>query len=191
MISFVIDSAVIGTGLAMDAFSVSLANGLNEPKMRKNKMVGVALCFAFFQWLMPMLGWLCVHTAASVFSAIKPYIPWVAFLLLFAIGAKSIAEGIKSKKEECAFKSVGLAALLLQGVATSIDALSVGFTIPDYSLLQALGSTLIIAAVTFAICLPGVAIGKRFGVGLACKASLLGGIILIIIGIKILVESLV
>ncbi len=183
MTEFILSSAWIGVGLAMDAFSASLANGLSEPRMKKSKMIGIALCFAFFQWLMPMLGWLCVHTAASVFEIIKPFIPWAALLLLFAIGAKSIMEGIKNK-DECSLQKVSFTALLAQGVATSIDALSVGFKIPEYNFLQALGSTLIIAAVTFAICLPGVAIGKRFGTGLACKASILGGVILIIIGVS-------
>ena len=189
MTEFVIDSALIGAGLAMDAFSVSLADGLSEPRMKKGKMMGITLCFSFFQWLMPMLGWLCVHTAASLFNVIEPYIPWVALLLLFAIGAKSIAEGVKNSENGCALTKVGISAVLLQGVATSIDALSVGFTIPNYTIGEALGATLIIAAVTFAICLPGIAIGKRFGTGLACKASILGGVILIIIGLKICIES--
>lgn len=189
MFEFVINSALIGAGLAMDAFSTSLANGLSEPRMKKGKMVGIAACFAFFQWLMPVLGWMLVHTAKNVFTAISPFIPWVAFLLLFAIGAKSIAEGVKNNEEKCELHSVGLATLLVQGVATSIDALSVGFTMPDYNIGEAMGATLIIAAVTFAICLPGVAIGKKFGTGLACKASILGGAILIIIGLKILIQS--
>ncbi len=189
MTEFIIDSALIGAGLAMDAFSASLADGLSEPRMKKGKMMGIALCFAFFQWLMPMLGWLCVHTAASLFKVIEPYIPWVALLLLFAIGAKSIAEGVKNSENGCALTKISISAVLLQGVATSIDALSVGFTIPNYTIGEALAETLIIAAVTFAICLPGIAIGKRFGTGLACKASILGGVILIIIGLKICIES--
>lgn len=189
MTEFIIDSALIGAGLAMDAFSASLADGLSEPRMKKGKMVGIALCFSFFQWLMPMLGWLCVHTAASLFKVIEPFIPWIAFLLLFAIGAKSIAEGIKNNENGCALTKVGISAVLLQGVATSIDALSVGFTIASHTPGEALIATLIIGIVTFAICLPGVAIGKRFGTGLACKASILGGGILIIIGLKICIES--
>ena len=191
MTEFIVDSALIGVGLAMDAFSASLADGLSEPRMKKGKMVGIALCFAFFQWLMPMLGWLCVHTAADLFHAIKPYIPWVALLLLFAIGAKSIAEGVKNNENGCAIIRISLSAVLLQGVATSIDALSVGFTIAEHSLSEALLATLIIGIVTFAICLPGIAVGKRFGTGLACKASILGGVILIIIGLKICIESLI
>ena len=186
---FFINSALIGAGLAMDAFSASLADGLSEPRMKKGKMISIALCFSFFQWLMPLLGWLCVHTAASLFKVIEPYIPWVALLLLFIIGAKSIAEGVKNNDNGCTLTKISISAILLQGVATSIDALSVGFTIPDYTFGQAMGAPLIIAAVTFTICLPGVAIGKRFGTGLACKASIVGGVILIAIGLKICIES--
>lgn len=190
-LGFIAKNAVTGVALAMDAFSVSLANGLNEPCMKKKKMLGVALCFSFFQFLMPLLGWFCVHSAAEAFEVIKPYIPWVAFLLLFIIGAKSIAEGLGHEGDEVLCRSLSWSALMVQGVATSIDALSVGFVNVDYDLPQALAASLIIAVVTFGLCLPGVAVGKRFGTKISGKASVLGGVILIGIGLKICIESLI
>ena len=185
-ISFVIKSILLGAGLAMDAFSVSLANGLNEPCMKKPRMCMIAGIFAFFQALMPLLGWLCVHTVAQAFSAFEKLIPWIALALLCFIGGKMLLEGIQNKDEDaCAAGAVTFGALLVQGVATSIDALSVGFTIAEYGWLMALVCALIIAAVTFVICMGGLLIGRKFGTKLAGKASILGGVILILIGLEI------
>lgn len=186
---FFINSILLGVGLAMDAFSVSLANGLNEPKMKKPKMCGIAGVFAFFQALMPMLGWICVHTIVQAFSAFEVCIPWIALGLLGFIGGKMLVEGIKGGDGEEEKGGVGFAALMLQGVATSIDALSVGFTIADYGWLMALVCSLIIAAVTFVICMAGLALGRKFGTKLAGKATILGGVILIAIGIEIFVTG--
>ena len=188
-ILFFLNSAFLGVGLAMDAFSVSLANGLNEPGMRRGKLFGIAGMFAFFQALMPMTGWICVHTIVRYFRSFETWIPWIALLLLLFIGAKMLIEGIRNRNADTEKPGVGLAALLLQGVATSIDALSVGFTIAEYDFLMALVCALIIAAVTFGICVAGLLIGRRFGTRLAGKASLLGGIILIAIGIEIFVTG--
>ena len=185
---FFISSFLLGVGLAMDAFSVSLANGLNEPCMKKRKMLGVAGMFAFFQALMPLIGWLCVHTVAEKFSAFEKFIPWIALVLLGFIGGKMLYEGIKNKdNDEC--KGFGFVALLTQGVATSIDALSVGFTISEYDWKAALIAAAMIAAVTFVICLGGVLIGRKMGTKLAGGAGILGGVILIGIGIFIFVKS--
>ena len=134
--TLIFNSLLLGVGLAMDAFSVSLANGLNEPCMRRRKMCGVAGIFAVFQGLMPLLGWICVHTVAQYFQAFEKMIPWIALILLGFIGINMIREGRSGEEEECCEKAgVGLKALLVQGVATSIDALSVGFTIAEYGLL--------------------------------------------------------
>ena len=191
-VSFFMTSIMLGVGLAMDAFSVSLANGLNEPGMKRNRMCGMAGVFAFFQFLMPMLGWICVHTVLQVFSAFANLIPWIALLLLGYIGGKMLLEGIRCKNDEfCEMPPrVGLTALLVQGVATSIDALSVGFTIANYGLLQAFVCGVLIAAVTFAICYIGLFLGKKFGTQLADKASIFGGVILILIGIKIFISGI-
>lgn len=186
---FFFNSVLLGVGLAMDAFSVSLANGLNEPKMTKNKMCGVAGTFAFFQALMPMIGWICVHTIVQYFKVFEKFIPWIAFILLLFIGGKMLIEGIKNKDGEVEKTEVVLVALLVQGVATSIDALSVGFTISEYGLFMAVVCALIIAVVTFIICMIGLFIGKKMGTKLAGKANILGGIILIFIGIEIFVRG--
>lgn len=186
---FFVNSVLLGVGLAMDAFSVSLANGLNEPQMKKNKMCGVAGVFAIFQALMPMIGWICVHTVVQYFNAFEKFVPWIALILLLYIGGKMLLEGIKNEEEEEESKQVGFAALMVQGVATSIDALSVGFTISEYGLVMALVCALIIAAVTFVICMAGLIIGKKFGTKLSNKASILGGAILIFIGLEIFITG--
>ncbi len=188
---FIAESALIGVGLAMDAFSVSLANGLNEPKMKGAKMSLVAGVFAFFQWLMPLVGWLCVHTVSEHFETFNKLIPVIALVLLCIIGGKMLKEGLECKNGgECKLQRVTLGVLMAQGVATSIDALSVGFTISHYGLLDALICCLTIAITTFAICLAGLAIGKRFGTRLSGGAGILGGCILIFIGIKIFVTGM-
>ena len=186
---FLFNSVLLGVGLAMDAFSVSLANGLNEPYMKKSRMCGMAGVFAFFQALMPMLGWICIHTIVNMFQAFEACIPWIALALLGFIGGKMLLEGIKDGDEEEELRAVGFMGLMVQGVATSIDALSVGFTIADYDFFLALLAAVIIAAVTFVICFGGLEIGKRVGTKLAGKASILGGVILIFIGMEIFVTG--
>lgn len=187
---FFVNSALLGVGLAMDAFSVSMANGLNEPKMKPGRMTLIAGTFAVFQAAMPMLGWVCVHTVVQMFGVFERFIPWIALALLGYIGGKMLWEGLHGGEEEqAAAGGVGFGALMVQGIATSIDALSVGFTIADYSWLAALVASVIIAAVTFVICMGGLVIGKQFGTKLAGKASVLGGVILIAIGVEIFVKG--
>ena len=187
--SFFFNTILLGVGLAMDAFSISLANGLNEPAMRKGRMCGVAGVFGGFQFAMPLIGWFCVTTITQYFVAFQPFIPWISLLLLGCIGGKMLWEGIKGQGEEDETPPVGLMGLLVQGVATSIDALSVGFTIATYDLFQAVLACLIIGGVTFAICLGGLAIGKKAGTKLADKAGILGGVILIFIGLEIFITN--
>ncbi|XME01860.1 manganese efflux pump MntP family protein [Lachnospiraceae bacterium C1.1] len=187
LVKFIVNSVLLGVALAMDAFSVSCANGLNEPHMKHSKMACIAGTYAFFQFLMPMTGWFCVHAIASYFNAFRKFIPWIALVLLLFIGVQMLCEGIKGCDDE---KIIRLTphALLLQGIATSIDALSVGFTIANYELNLAVAASLIIAAVTFCICISGLYIGRKAGMLLAGKASILGGIILIAIGIEIFIS---
>ena len=187
---FFFNSILLGIGLAMDAFSVSLANGLNEPGMKKGKMCAVAGMFAAFQALMPLIGWLCIHTIVQYFTAFEAFIPWIALALLGYIGGKMLYDGIKDRDSGEEKPPVGFTALVLQGIATSIDALSVGFTIAEYPLIQALVCALIIALVTFAICLAGILIGKKAGTKLSGKAGVLGGIILIVIGLEIFLTGI-
>lgn len=188
--TFFLNSILLGVGLAMDAFSVSLANGLGEPDMKRGKMCGVAGVFAIFQFMMPMIGWICVSTIAQYFRVFEKFIPWIALILLGYIGGKMLYEGITHKGGEDETAAVSFSALLVQGVATSIDALSVGFTIAEYHYLEALLACLLIGAVTFLICYAGLAIGKKAGTRLAGKAGILGGAILIFIGLEIFVSHL-
>lgn len=189
-IVFIVNSILLGVGLAMDAFSVSVANGLNEPCMKKNKMFGIALVFAVFQALMPMIGWVCVHTILEHFKSFEKFIPWIALILLLYIGINMIKEG-KGKGASCECgEKIGIGTLIVQGIATSIDALSVGFTIAEHTLLMALICTAIIAAVTFVICTFGVVIGKKVGMKFCGKANIFGGIILILIGLEIFLTGI-
>lgn len=187
--SFISHSILLGIGLAMDAFSVSVANGLCEPKMRRKKMSIIAGTFGGFQFLMPMTGWVCVHTIVTYFKTFEKNIPWIALILLGFIGGKMIYEGIKGDAEEESI-SLGKMTLFVQGIATSIDALSVGFTIANYNVSEALICGVIIGAVTFIISIAGLKLGKRFGMILADRAEIFGGIILIGIGIEIFVSNL-
>ena len=209
---FVCNSILLGAALAMDAFSVSLANGLEDPGMRARRVCGIAGVFAFFQIAMPLIGWVCIHTIAEYFDAFRAWIPWIALALLAFLGGKMLVEGIRDLRQDAAAKTalrntddreaapeapdngksgdkLALAALLLQGVATSIDALSVGFTIAEEPLWLASISAGIIGAVTFVLCFLGVHIGKRFGTHLAGRATVIGGLILIGIGIEIFVKG--
>ena len=185
---FFLNSALLGVGLAMDAFSVSLANGLHDPHMSRRWGTIIAGTFGVFQAVMPLAGWLCVHTIVELFSAFERFVPWIALALLGYIGGKMLMEGIKGEEaEETAELSAG--ALFMQGVATSIDALSVGFTISEYGWLMALVCSLIVATVTFFICEAGLSLGKKFGTKLSGKASILGGVILIGIGLEIFISG--
>lgn len=186
---FFINSIALGIGLAMDAFSVSLANGLNECRMTKKKVILIAFTFAFFQALMPMIGWVCVHTIINWFSALEKVIPYIALILLSYIGISMIREKDEEEEvhEQCTILT--FKKLIVQGIATSIDALSVGFTIAEYDALHALSASGIIALVTFIICTFGLVLGKKAGSKLGRKANIFGGIILIIIGLEIFISS--
>lgn len=187
---FFVNSILLGIGLAMDAFSVSVANGLGEPHMRLRRMSLIAGTFAFFQWFMPMAGWVCVHTIVQVFQAFEYAIPWIALVLLLFIGGKMILEAVRGEDEkEGAATGVGLWALFVQGIATSIDALSVGFTIAGYNVVMAFVCALLIAIVTFVICMGGLQIGKTVGNKFSNKATIFGGCILIFIGLEIWVTG--
>ena len=192
---FFVNSVLLGVGLAMDAFSVSIANALSESSMKKSRMCFIAGVYAFFQFAMPMIGWICVHTIVEYFSKFEVLIPWIALALLLWIGGKMIWEAVHGEEDEVAEEEelsaarLTFATLMIQGVATSIDALSVGFTIADYGLLMALVASLIIAGVTFAICMTGLLIGKKAGDKLGAKATIAGGLILVGIGIEIFVKG--
>lgn len=222
------NSLLLGVGLAMDAFSVSIANGLENPTMKKTKVFLIPLVFAIFQAVMPMIGWTCVHFVAEKFAVFNKVVPYIALALLSFIGGKMIFEAIKEMKGKKSTKEsgdsteslileerdemektdgvfvkeitqnsdnaekakkLGFIALLVQGIATSIDALSVGFTISEYNYIEAIISALIIAVVTYVICLVGVFIGQKIGRKFTGKAEIVGGLILIAIGLEIFIKS--
>ncbi|MDO4188331.1 MAG: manganese efflux pump [Lachnospiraceae bacterium] len=187
---FLLNSVLLGVGLAMDAFSVSLANGLNDPKMSRARMSIVAGVFAIFQAAMPMIGWICVHTIMQYFTIFEKLIPWIALILLCYIGGNMLKDGIRGEDKEEQTAKLEIGVLIMQGVATSIDALSVGFTIAEYDVYMAILSAVIIAIVTFFICFVGLILGKKFGTKFAGKASILGGVILIGIGIEIFISGI-
>ena len=189
-LNFILTNILLGVGLAMDTFSVSIVNTLNEPNMPKKKMCGMSFVYAAFQAIMPLIGWFCVHTIVEYFKVVEPFIPWVALILLAYIGGKMLLEGLGVIKEETDEKGniiqkLTFSILMVQGIATSIDALSVGFTIAEYDLGLALIAALLIAVTTYIISMIGAVIGKKVGDRLSSKASILGGVILILIGLKI------
>lgn len=191
---FVINSLLLGVGLTMDAFAVSTANAFADPKMHRSKQVTIALTFALFQMVMPLIGWFCVHTIRGYFAAFAAWIPWIALILLCYIGGTMLFEGRQKNRgdenaEEASPQNLTTGALILQGIATSIDALSVGFAISQYNVLQAFVCSLLIAIVTFGFCFAGVSIGKKAGTYLSGWALTLGGLVLIGIGIEIFVTG--
>jgi len=203
----IFNSILLGFGLAMDAFSVSLANGFAEPSMKKGRMMYISGIYAAFQFVMPVIGWLLVHFAITFFSGFQKFIPFIALILLAFIGGKMLIEGIKSRKcknngecencpnNDCDIREtvqkneISTRLLMIQGIATSIDALSVGFTIEGYSILMVFVSALIIGVVTHITCFAGLVLGTRFGTKLAGNAKIVGGIILIAIGIEICIKG--
>lgn len=185
---------LLGLGLTMDACAVSMANGLEEPKMKPLKMIFIAFMYAFFQAGMPLIGYFFGHLLFENLPFIEQYkiIPIVALVLLLIIGGHMIVEGIKEIKnpEEHEPKKLTFKLILIQAIATSIDALSTGLTFADYNIGEALIVVSLIALVTFVVCLAALFVGKKFGDKLGSKAVILGGIILIAIGIEIFITGI-
>ncbi|MCR5059454.1 MAG: manganese efflux pump MntP family protein [Saccharofermentans sp.] len=190
LLVLIINSVLLGVGLAVDAFSVSVSDGLGEPDMRWSRVFLIAGTFSLFQGVMPFAGWILVHFAEQRFEILQKIVPWVAAALLVFLGVKMIIEGVRSKGSEESGKNVHLTfgMLMVQGVATSIDALSVGLAIAEYSITETLQSAFIIAAVTLVICISGLKLGARLEAVLKGKAPVLGGIILIAIALEIVIK---
>ena len=185
-----LNSIFLGFGLALDAFSVSVADAMANPKMKKGKKTSIALTFAIFQTLMPLLGWICVKTITDRFIFFQKAIPYIAILLLSYLGIKMIIESRKGEEETTeSCESLTFITLIIQGIATSIDALSVGFAISDYSYYEALISTFIIGVTTFIMCIFGLELGRKVGKAFSDKATLFGGCILIVIGLEIFIKG--
>lgn len=184
--NFYFKSILFGCGLAADASAVSMANGLEEANMKKSKMLFMAFMFGFFQAGMPLIGYFVGH---AFIDYIEPFIPWIALILLGFLGIKMIIDGLKPKDDEEELKKLTFRTIFVQAIATSIDALSVGLTFSNYSILEAIICCLIIAVVTFILSFICIIIGKKFGTKFENKAVIVGGIILIIIGLEIFGSS--
>lgn len=206
---WIVQSLLISVSLSMDAFAVSLSNGLTAKKMPVKYMILTALSFGLFQGIMPLIGYLL----GSLFEKwIEVAVPIIGFCILFLLGAKmifdSVRDIVKEKKakeketdnlscpncldneEEKPYK-FAVKTLLIQSVATSIDALTVGLVYIGKSAVETYVTFALIAVITFGICVGGVFIGQKFGDKLKSKSGILGGLILIAIGLKLLIEFLI
>lgn len=175
---------LIAVGLAMDAFAVSVCKGmaLRDPKIRQ--MVLIGLWFGVFQFIMPVVGF---YLGSSFYDAISDYSSYVAFILLLLIGINMIREALF--EDENVNGDLGMKTMFLLAIATSIDAMAVGISMAMEG-SNIWGSSTIIGLITFFISVFGVRIGSIFGDRFGSKAEILGGSILILIGIKILLENL-
>lgn len=185
----IIEIAGLGIALSMDAFAVSVCKGLGMKKINYRQALVIAAFFGGFQALMPLIGWLL---GSRFEQLIESFDHWVAFVLLLFIGGKMIFDVIRGGDEEdcedCA--RFDLKELFVMAIATSIDALATGIVLaiePDTNIWSSIA---IIGSITFVICIAGVVIGNKFGSRFKDKASIAGGIILILIGVKILLEHL-
>ena len=191
LFSFIVRSLSLGTGLAMDAFSVSVADGLREGNMSRPRAAFIAGIYGLFQFSMPLIGWGCIKLLEETFTAFQPFIPWIALGLLLFLGGKMIWEGCHAREEAvCGEGRAPLKTLLLQGLATSIDALSVGFTIASYTWSMALGAAGLIGAVTFLLCLLGLRLGRFLGSRVLRQSCIIGGVILIAVGLEIFLSHI-
>lgn len=185
-----IELFLIGVGLSMDAFAVSICQGLSMTKIRWGHALTVGVYFGGFQALMPLIGWMLGSQFAG---RIQQYDHWVAFVLLVIIGGNMIREALSDEEDEAEDEAVGAGLdhkkLFLMAVATSIDALAVGVTFAflDTAILPAIG---IIGTTTFCISVAGVAVGCWFGARYKKRAEITGGAILMLLGVKILLEHL-
>lgn len=188
----IIELLLLAIGLSMDAFAVSICKGLAMPKATIKGCVICGIWFGGFQALMPMIGYLLGSRFEKYIDAIAP---WVAFILLALIGFNMIREAL-SKKEETAEAGLDVKTMFLMAVATSIDALAVGITfamvpvslVASTALINALLASVIIGITTFCFSFVGVKVGNLFGVKYKSKAEFIGGFILIMLGVKILLE---
>jgi putative Mn2+ efflux pump MntP len=190
---WILEALGLGVGLAMDACAVSMSNGLQESKMKINKMLLIAFAFGFFQLFMPLIGYLAVTLLSNFLGAqfVKIFnylVPWIALIILAYLGIKMIVEALHDRKNpevDAKEKKLTLKTLFIQAIATSIDALSVGVIYGEKTFLIAILTFSIVGIVTFLISLSALFIGKKFGLIFKDKAIIVGGIILILIGLEI------
>lgn len=182
---------LIGAALAMDALAVSICKGIKMKRLKPLHIGVIALFFSGFQMLMPLIGWLLGNQFVQY---IEKFDHWIAFALLAFIGVKMAVESFKKDEDECGCDktdSLDIKELFVLAIATSIDALAVGIAFsldPDTNIVSSIA---IIGIVTFIICSLGVVIGHKFGARFKSKAEFLGGAVLVIIGLKLLIEGLI
>lgn len=182
----IIEIIVLSIGLAMDATAVSMTNGMNDTKMKVKKILLIGLTFGLFQAIMPLLGYLFGTLFVDFVEKIDH---WIALILLGFLGIQMLREGFSKNEDKEEVKTLGLKMLLIQGVATSIDALAVGVSLASLK-ANILVAVISIGIITTLLSIIGVYVGKKFGNLLNNKASILGGIILIGIGLKIFIEHM-
>lgn len=183
---------LLAIGLAMDCFAVSIASGIILKRTRWKPMLVMAFAFGLFQALMPFIGWMCAKSFSYLIESVDH---WIAFAILALLGGRMIIESFKDEECRQTFNPASPKVVLTMAIATSIDALAIGISFAflgmhDYT--EILSPILIIGFVSFAMSLIGLFFGIQCGCGLAqkLKAELWGGIILVIIGVKILIEHL-
>lgn len=182
---FYINIILFGIALSMDACAVSMTNGFAEPNMKISKHIYIVLMFALFQAIMPLIGY---GLSQIIYNYVEKFIPIIALVLLLIIGIKMLIEGIRNKEEDNK-KELTFFVILIQAIATSIDALSVGVSFSSKTLLEVIISIIVIGVITFILCFISVFIGKKIGNKLGHIAKIIGGIILIFIGIEIFITG--
>ncbi len=200
-----LDVLLLGIALAMDACAIAMTNGMTNSKMCAKGAVKIGVFFGFFQFLMPVIGFFVAGIFAEAFmDSVQKVSSWVSFLLLGFLGGKMLFECIKEWKckrnsededKDCGCAELTTGKLLMQAIATSIDALAVGVTLQMAIISKGLPlgvwcSTAIVGVTTFILSVGAVYIGKFVGDKLADKASFFGGLVLLAIGIKLLIEGM-
>lgn len=183
---FLLNSLLLGVALAMDAFTVSCADGM-ACGGGVRRAVKVSSVFGTFQMIMPLAGWIFVTLLTDLFEQIRQFIPWISLLILGFLGAKMINDGLSEQDEEKA--AAGFGGLILQGVATSIDALSAGLTFTDNPAYEVIIGSAVIGVVTFGICMTGVIFGEKIRSLVGNRGTVAGGVILILIGVEIFLKA--
>ncbi len=187
--SFYLACAMLGAGIAADAFLAALANGLNWEKYKHIRVSAAALIFAAFHAAAAYISWLCVKLIASRINVLSLYLDPVAASVFCAIGVKSIADGLSKSRSSALPTRAGVASLLAQSAATSVDALSSGLFLTAYGIAAVAFSLAVIAVITYAAYIAGFAIGKRFGAARSRAPLICGGLIFILMGVQILVAG--
>ena len=182
----IVELLLIALGLAMDAFAVSICKGITMKNIKFKNVLIIALFFGGFQGIMPFIGWLL---GSSFAAYITPVDHWIAFVLLGFLGVKMLIDSFKKDDDECCNDSFSIKELFVLAIATSIDALAIGITFAFLN-VNIIGAVSSIGIITFVLAIVGVFIGHKFGDKFKNKAEFVGGLILVLMGVKILLDHL-